>query len=108
MRQFPGPVQYASPAMIDRQITQFLSWMAEISAGKCENGRHVLHMPGLRLQSPRKGDHDAAVAGASDPEAQRWLDWPADSLVPASRRGQLLSVRPRTRPPPPPQRGASA
>jgi RimJ/RimL family protein N-acetyltransferase len=94
--------------MIDRQITQFLSWMAEISKGKCEHGRHVLHMPGLRLQSPRRGDHDAAVAGASDPEAQRWLEWPDDSLVPASRRASLLSVRPGTRPLLPPQRDADS
>jgi RimJ/RimL family protein N-acetyltransferase len=53
-------------------------------------------MPGLRLQSPAVGDHIGAQAGASDPEAQRWLEWPEESLVPASKREQFLSVRPGT------------
>jgi hypothetical protein len=49
---------------------------------------------GLRLQNPAVGDHNGALAGASDSEAQRWLEWPAESLVSAGRREQLLGVRP--------------
>jgi RimJ/RimL family protein N-acetyltransferase len=53
-------------------------------------------MPGLRLQSPAIGDYNGALAGASDPEAQRWLEWPDKFVVPAGKREQLLSVRPGT------------
>jgi RimJ/RimL family protein N-acetyltransferase len=34
------------------------------------------------------------MAAASDLEAQRWLEWPAQSLVPAGKRVQYLSARP--------------
>jgi RimJ/RimL family protein N-acetyltransferase len=75
---------------------KFLPWMADSLGGRCRRGRHVLHMPGLRLQSPAVGDHNGALAGASDPEAQRWLEWPGESLVPAGKREHFLSVRPGT------------
>jgi RimJ/RimL family protein N-acetyltransferase len=73
---------------------KFLPWMAESLKGRCRGDCHVLHMPGLRLQSPAVADYIRAHAGASDPEAQRWLEWTDKSLVSASRREQHLSVRP--------------
>jgi GNAT superfamily N-acetyltransferase len=75
---------------------KFLPWMADSLGDRCRRGRHVLRMPGLRLQSPAVGDHNGALAGASDPEAQRWLEWQDESLVPAGKREQFLSVRPGT------------
>jgi RimJ/RimL family protein N-acetyltransferase len=75
---------------------KFLPWMADSLEGRCRGGRHVLDMPGLRLQSPAVGDRNGALAGASDPEAQRWLEWPGELLVPAARRERFLSVRPGT------------
>lgn len=34
------------------------------------------------------------LAAASDPEAQRWLGWPARVLVPEPRRDELLAMEP--------------
>lgn len=51
-------------------------------------------MPGLLLQSPTIRDSAIARAGASDPEAQRWLEWPDKFIVPASKRERWLSLRP--------------
>ena len=73
---------------------RFLPWMAESLRGRCRGGRHVLHMPGLRLQSPSLADHKGALAGASDWEAQRWLEWPEESLVPSGMRERFLIARP--------------
>jgi RimJ/RimL family protein N-acetyltransferase len=53
-------------------------------------------MPGLRLQSPSVRDHNGAIAGASDHEAQRWLEWPDKYRVPTGKRERFLSVRPGT------------
>lgn len=75
---------------------EFLPWMAESLRGRCRGGRHVLYMPGLRLQSPSVRDHNGALAGASDHEAQRWLEWPDKYRVPAGKRERFLSVRPGT------------
>jgi RimJ/RimL family protein N-acetyltransferase len=68
--------------------------MTEFLPEKCRGLRHVLDMPGLRLQSPTISENDIAQAGASDPEAQRWLEWPGKDIVPAGERERLLSIRP--------------
>jgi len=86
-------LRYSAPVMTYRK---FLPWMADSLRGRCRGGWHVLHTPGLRLQSPAVADYIGAHAGASDPQAQRWLEWADKSLVPASRREQYLSVRPGT------------
>jgi RimJ/RimL family protein N-acetyltransferase len=33
-------------------------------------------------------------AAASDPEAQRWLGWPSQALIPESQRARLLATEP--------------
>jgi RimJ/RimL family protein N-acetyltransferase len=43
---------------------------------QCGRECHVLHMPGLRLQTPTKRDVRIMHAAAGDPQAQRWLGWP--------------------------------
>jgi RimJ/RimL family protein N-acetyltransferase len=35
------------------------------------------------------------MAAASDPDAQRWLGWTRESVVPETERGRLLDMRPR-------------
>lgn len=92
-RAAAASLRYSALVMTYRK---FLSWMADGLGGRCRGGHHVLHMPGLSLQSPAVGDYNGAMAGASDPEAQRWLEWPDKSLVPTGRREQFLSVRPGT------------
>jgi RimJ/RimL family protein N-acetyltransferase len=42
----------------------------------------VLHMPGLRLQTPTKRDARIMLAAASDPQAQRWLGWTGPAVIP--------------------------
>jgi RimJ/RimL family protein N-acetyltransferase len=76
-------------------MTEFLPWAAQGRKGKCRGERHVLDMPGLLLRSPTIRDSAIARAAASDPEAQRWLEWPDKSIiVPASKRERWLSLRP--------------
>ncbi|HTU74428.1 MAG TPA: GNAT family protein [Trebonia sp.] len=48
----------------------------------------------MRLRSPSLRDLYAVRAGGSDPEAQRWLQWPDAHLVPAGQRERLLTVLP--------------
>jgi len=86
--------RYTLLAMIHRQMTDFLPWMAQGRKGTCQGKRHVLDLPGLRLQSPTVIDYQAARAGASDPEAQRWLEWPDKFIVPAGQRDRWLGARP--------------
>src|SRR5262249_29510908 len=62
--------------------------------GQCRGERHVLSMPGLLVQSPTLRDRSIALAAASDPEAQRWLEWPDKFIMPAVKREQRLSLRP--------------
>lgn len=49
---------------------------------QCGGGRHVLQMPGLRLQTPAAQDFPMMMAAASDPQAQRWLGWRPQDVVP--------------------------
>jgi RimJ/RimL family protein N-acetyltransferase len=61
---------------------------------RCRRGRHVLLMPGLRLQTPTIWDSSIMMAAASDPQAQRWLGWRHQDLVPESNRERLLANQP--------------
>lgn len=58
---------------------------------QCGRECHVLHMPGLRLQTPTKRDVRIMLAAASDPQAQRWLGWNGPNVIPERDRQQLLA-----------------
>jgi RimJ/RimL family protein N-acetyltransferase len=60
----------------------------------CRRGHHVLVSAKLRLQTPTRRDMTIMRAAASDPEAQRWLGWPARLLVPEPDRARLLAMEP--------------
>ncbi|MGW4163408.1 GNAT family N-acetyltransferase [Streptomyces sp. NPDC004788] len=61
--------------------------------GRCGGGYHVLRTARLVLRTPR--DHlDAAIgeAAAADAEAQRWLGWPAGSVIDSRVAEHLLGI----------------
>jgi RimJ/RimL family protein N-acetyltransferase len=60
----------------------------------CARGGHVLHVPGLRLQTRATRDLPIIQAAGSDPKAQRWLGWRPETLVPEGRRERLLAGKP--------------
>ena len=60
----------------------------------CRRGHHVLLTAHLRLQTPTTGDVPILCATASDPEAQRWLGWPARQVVAGPYRDRLLAMEP--------------
>jgi hypothetical protein len=60
----------------------------------CGRSRHVVQMPDLRLQSPSVQDGQAMAAGASDPQAQRWLGWPDRDVQQARQWAGLLGAEP--------------
>jgi RimJ/RimL family protein N-acetyltransferase len=60
----------------------------------CRRGRHVLRMPRLRFQTPTIRDYHLVSASASDAEAQRWLGWTAEYLIPEHHRENILARRP--------------
>ncbi|MFI0407837.1 GNAT family N-acetyltransferase [Actinomadura sp. 3N508] len=62
-------------------------------------GRHVISTPRLLFRSPTIIDTMAALAAASDADAQRWLGWIPESVVPEPQRERLLDRRPRLRRP---------
>ncbi len=62
---------------------------------QCGRGRHVLQMPGLRLQTPAARDLPMMMAAASDSQAQRWLGWRPQDVVPERRRERLMAGKPR-------------
>src|SRR6185437_7313842 len=64
-------------------------------SARCGPGRHVLQMPGLRLQTPTTWDLEMMMAAASDPQAQRWLGWRHQDVVPEWRRKRLLAGKPQ-------------
>jgi RimJ/RimL family protein N-acetyltransferase len=47
----------------------------------------------LRLQMPTMRDLKIMLAGASDPQAQRWLGWRADEVTDEDARERLLCLR---------------
>ena len=61
----------------------------------CRRGYHVLLTAQLRLQTPTRRDLAIMRAAASDPEAQRWLGWPGNQLIPEPERDRLLAMEPR-------------
>ena len=72
---------------------------------QCGGECHVLHMPGLRLQTPTKRDVRIMHAAGSDPQAQRWLGWPGpipqwdleDQLARTAGRGRAFPRAPGPR-----------
>ena len=63
--------------------------------GPCGHRRHTLRTERLLLYTPETMlDLVAAMAAASDPEAQRWLGWRPSDLVGAHAREDLLRLRP--------------
>ena len=63
--------------MVPGVVQRFLRAAREgETPAQCGQECHVLHMPGLRLQTPTKRDVRIMHAAASDPQAQRWLGWP--------------------------------
>ncbi|MET8448664.1 GNAT family protein [Streptomyces sp. NPDC005209] len=63
--------------------------------GVCGHRRHTLRTARLLLYTPEtKLDLAAALASASDPEAQRWLGWGQGVLTDPRTREALLQLRP--------------
>jgi hypothetical protein len=62
--------------------------------GTCRRGHHVLLTAQLRLEIPTLPDIRMIMAAASDPEAQQWLRWPGENVVPEPNREDLLSRSP--------------
>jgi RimJ/RimL family protein N-acetyltransferase len=60
----------------------------------CRTGSHVLVAPGIRLKTPTPLDLRIAWAGASDPQAQHWLGFRPDLIVPEPDRQRLLGTKP--------------
>jgi RimJ/RimL family protein N-acetyltransferase len=60
----------------------------------CRRDGHVLVVPGLRVQSPTLLDISIAMAAASDGQAQHWLGWRRESIVPEPDRHRLLRATP--------------
>ncbi|MGV9883672.1 GNAT family N-acetyltransferase [Streptomyces sp. NPDC003379] len=71
-----------------------MTHVAAVPTTGCEQGRHELRTPRLLLRSPTLPDLAAGNAGGSDPEAQRWLGFPEEAVVPEPRRGELLAAPP--------------
>ncbi|TDB78801.1 N-acetyltransferase [Actinomadura sp. KC216] len=69
------------------------------SVGGCVRGRHVISTPRLLFRSPTIIDVLAVLAVASDADAQRWLGWEPESVVPERQRERLLNGRARLRRP---------
>src|SRR3954469_22169680 len=64
----------------------------------CDRQGHVLRSGRFLFRTPTAWEYAAAVAGGSDPAAQRWLGWQRDSLVPGPARADALRVVPGTGP----------
>jgi RimJ/RimL family protein N-acetyltransferase len=64
----------------------------EETPAQCKRGRHVFQTPGLLLQTPTLWDRRIMQAGASDPQAQRWLGWPEQDVTPERDREHLLAL----------------
>lgn len=69
--------------MVPGVVQRFLRAAREgETPAQCGRECHVLHMPGLRLQTPTKQDARIMLAGGSDPQAQRWLGWTGPAVIP--------------------------
>jgi RimJ/RimL family protein N-acetyltransferase len=73
----------SKPPMVPGVVQRFLRAAREgETPAQCGRECHVLHMPGLRLQTPTKQDARIMLAAASDPQAQRWLGWTGPAVIP--------------------------
>ncbi|QEV21995.1 N-acetyltransferase [Streptomyces alboniger] len=71
--------------------------VTDVAAGPttgCEHDRHEIRTPRLVLRTPTVLDLAAGNASGSDPEAQRWLGFPEEAIVPEPQRGELLAAEP--------------
>ena len=64
------------------------------ASSQCSDGRHVVPLPGLRLQTPTRKDSAMILASASDAEAQRWLGWQPQHVVRDGYREEIMVGRP--------------
>lgn len=64
----------------------------------CDRQGHVLRSGRFLFRTPTAWEYAAAVAGGSDPAAQRWLGWQRDSIVAEPVRADALRVVPGTGP----------
>ncbi|WP_165965925.1 GNAT family protein [Actinomadura sp. 7K534] len=58
----------------------------------CSGGRHVITTPRLLLRSLTMADIPLTEALGSDPEAQRWLGWAPEDIMPEDERDHLLAA----------------
>jgi RimJ/RimL family protein N-acetyltransferase len=58
----------------------------------------VLHTPALRLQTPTVLNVRIMFAAASDPQAQRWLGWTGQDVIPERELEPLLALPARQGP----------
>lgn len=75
-------------------------WRARSNFLTCRRNYHVLLTVHLRLQTPAVRDLAIMNAAASDAEAQQWLGWPEQQVLPAGHRDRLLTLEPGHRPGP--------
>ncbi|MER6897813.1 N-acetyltransferase, partial [Amycolatopsis sp. NPDC000740] len=64
----------------------------------CDRRGHAFAFGRFLFRTPTAWEYAAAVAGGSDPAAQRWLGWLADSVVAEPMRAEALRVLPGTGP----------
>ncbi|GAA3582484.1 GNAT family protein [Amycolatopsis ultiminotia] len=64
----------------------------------CDRRCHAFVLGGFLFRTPTAWEYAAAVAGGSDPAAQRWLGWLPDSVVAEPMRAEALRVVPGTGP----------
>jgi RimJ/RimL family protein N-acetyltransferase len=67
---------------------------APAAPGTCRGGRHLFCTECLRLQTPTWSDIRMLMAAASDAEAQRWLGWTTQQVIPEVHRAELLARPP--------------
>ncbi|MBB4688120.1 GNAT family N-acetyltransferase [Amycolatopsis jiangsuensis] len=65
---------------------------------RCDRRAHAFTLGRFLFRTPTAWEYAAAVAGGSDPAAQRWLGWLPGSVVAEPMRGEALRVVPGTGP----------
>ncbi|MEW2505491.1 GNAT family N-acetyltransferase [Amycolatopsis sp. CA-161197] len=64
----------------------------------CDRRGHAFALGRFLFRTPTAWEYAAAVASGSDPAAQRWLGWLADSVIAEPLRSEALRVTPGTGP----------